>query len=169
MIAVAQDAQGAARVTAAVRGMELGFPVLVDEKGEVARELGFRIVPAGAMVNPEGTVVYRSDDDFDIADPRLRSTLESFLSGRPLAEAHSEYAMKPAAMTLFAEGVQAGAGGDMERALALWRDALSHDPDNFLIRSQIWAAEHPERFWPVVDRDWQERQLMKEGYDGPLP
>jgi hypothetical protein len=31
------------------------------------------------------------------------------------------------------------------------------------------GVEHPERFWPVIDRDWQEAQLVKEGYDKPLP
>jgi hypothetical protein len=65
--------------------------------------------------------------------------------------------------------VAAHADGDAQRALELWRQALALDPANFLIRSQIWALEHPERFWPAVDRDWQELQLLKEGYDGPLP
>jgi hypothetical protein len=55
------------------------------------------------------------------------------------------------------------------RALATWRRALTIDPDNFLIRSQIWATENPERFWPAVDRKWQEEQLLREGYDKPLP
>jgi hypothetical protein len=55
------------------------------------------------------------------------------------------------------------------RALEMWRRALALDPDNFLIRSQIWAAEKPERFWPVVDREWQQAQLLREGYDKPLP
>jgi hypothetical protein len=57
----------------------------------------------------------------------------------------------------------------VEGALATWREALSADPDNFLVRSQIWVAEHPERFYPAVDRAWQELQLVKEGYDKPLP
>lgn len=37
------------------------------------------------------------------------------------------------------------------------------------VRSQIRAVEHPERFYPAVDRDWQQLQLLKEGYDKPLP
>jgi hypothetical protein len=77
-------------------------------------------VPAGAFLDPDGSLVHASDDGFDIADPRVRMNLEAFL-------------------------------------------------DNFLIRSQIWAAEHLERFWPVVDREWQERQLIADGYGKPLP
>jgi tetratricopeptide (TPR) repeat protein len=59
--------------------------------------------------------------------------------------------------------------GRRDEALAAWMEALDLDPDNFIIRSQIWAVEHPERFYPVVDREWQELQLLKEGYDKPLP
>lgn len=168
MIAVAQDAQGAARVAAALVGIELHFPVLVDEQSRVARELGFRIVPAGAMLDADGTVVYASDDDFDIGDPRLRANLETFMSGGRV-EPQPGRLIAGQALDLFAAGVSMHAAGEERRALELWREALDHDPDNFLIRSQIWAAEHPERFWPGVDRDWQQRQLIKEGYDGPLP
>jgi hypothetical protein len=77
--------------------------------------------------------------------------------------------MRPAALQGFADGVAAHQRGDTAEALALWREALAADPENFLIRSQIWALEHPERFWPAVDREWQEQQLMREGYEGPLP
>lgn len=168
MVGIAQDAQGPARVAEALAGIELAFPVLVDERSRVARELGFRIVPAGALIDPDGAVTYASDEDFDIGDPRVRANLERFMSGGRL-EARPEKAISGRALDLFAQGVSAYAAGSEWRALALWREALAHDPDNFLIRSQIWAAEHPDRFWPAVDRDWQQRQLLKEGYDGPLP
>ncbi|MEX0816928.1 MAG: tetratricopeptide repeat protein [Gaiellales bacterium] len=77
--------------------------------------------------------------------------------------------MSPEALELFARGVALYAAGDADEALALWRDALALDPDNFVVRSQIWALEHPDRFYPAVDREWQELQLVKEGYDKPLP
>ena len=73
------------------------------------------------------------------------------------------------ALEIFAEGVGSLAGGDTTAALKTWRRALALDPDNFLIRSQIWSVENPERFWPSVDRAWQEAQLVREGYDKPLP
>lgn len=168
MIAVAQDAQGAARVSPALAEMQIDFPVLVDERSLLARELGFRIVPAGVLLDVAGAVAYASDDDFDIGDPRLRASLESFMAGKT-ATFERQQPMSEHALELFAKGVALHVDGHAEQALTLWREALRRDPGNFLIRSQIWAAEHPERFWPVVDREWQERQLMKEGYDGPLP
>lgn len=65
-------------------------------------------------------------------------------------------------------------------AVAEWRGALRLDPENFLIRKQIWAAEHPEKFHPEIDLAWQQEQLRQEraeevaagicGPDGcPLP
>ena len=31
-----------------------------------------------------------------------------------------------------------------------------------MIRKQIWAVEHPERFYPAIDWDWQKEQLARE-------
>jgi hypothetical protein len=169
MVAVAQDVQGEERVQPIVEEREVSFPVLVDRASVLGRELGFRIVPSGFFVDAEGTVRHRHTDDFDIADPRVRWNLERFLAGEPTEEPAEGERMEPAALERFAEGAGLYASGRAEEALAAWREALALDPDNFLIRSQIWAVEHPERFWPAVDREWQELQLVKEGYDKPLP
>jgi tetratricopeptide (TPR) repeat protein len=54
--------------------------------------------------------------------------------------------------------------GDREQALRWWRRALELDPRNFTVRKQIWREEHPERFYPTIDSDWQKEQLALEGY-----
>lgn len=170
MIAVAQDAQGEKLVGPVVQERSIGFPVLVDRRSRLARILGFRIVPSGVFIDSEGTVRYRHTDDFDIGDPRLRVNLDNFLAGRevePILE--REERMDPRALELFAQGVALYAAGRERSAVSVWRRALELDPDNFVIRSQIWTVEHPEHFYPVVDRTWQALQLLKEGYDKPLP
>ena len=43
-------------------------------------------------------------------------------------------------------------------AVASWRAALKRAPDNYVIRKQVWVVEHPEKFYPVIDWDWQRRQ-----------
>jgi tetratricopeptide (TPR) repeat protein len=53
---------------------------------------------------------------------------------------------------------------DREGALRWWRRALELDPRNFTVRKQIWREEHPERFYPTIDVEWQKEQLSKEGY-----
>lgn len=169
MLAIAQDARGAEVVAPAVAARGVDFPVLLDPGSTIAAAAGFRIVPSGFFVDDDGSVPYLRTADFDVNDPRDRANLDAWLDGRPVEPVDESERMDPRALELFAEGAAAYAAGRTDGALALWREALRLDEDNFLIRSQIWAAERPERFWPVVDRDWQALQLAKEGYDKPLP
>jgi hypothetical protein len=168
MLGVAQDVQGPERVRRVAREHGVGFPVLVDAESRLARDLGFRVVPTGFFVE-HGVVRYAHTDDFDIGDPRVRRNLVDFLEGKPVHDGQSGGATNPEALALFASGVERYSQGDADGAVRSWRRALEIDPANFLIRSQIWAVEHPEHFYPTVDRAWQERQLLKEGYDRPLP
>jgi hypothetical protein len=169
MVAVAQDAQGEERVRPVVEAAGVGYTVLVDRASVLGRELGFGIVPSGFFVDAGGAIRYRHVSDFDADDPRVRWNLARFLDGEPIEPVGDGERMSPAALDRFAAGVELYSRGRPEEAVAVWRDALALDPDNFVIRSQIWAVEHPEYFYPAVDRAWQERQLLAEGYDKPLP
>ena len=169
MLAVAQDVQGEERVRPVAEALGIAFPVLVDRASTLARSLAFRIVPTGFLVDAEGIIRYRHVNDFDVGDPRVRWNLDRFLEGEPTEPHDVDARMSPEALERFAEGVSLYESGDAPGALRVWREALSRDPDNFLIRSQIWVLEHPERFYPLVDRAWQELQLLREGYDKPLP
>lgn len=173
LIGVAQDAQGPGRVLPLVEEYRVRFPVLIDRTSSMSLSFGFQITPAGAFVDAEGSVRYvhsSETEQFDINDPRVRWNLDRFVAGEPLQPIGQQGSgMSPKALELFAEGVSLFSSGLESEGLKRWRQALTLEPDNFLIRSQIWAAEHPERFWPVVDRDWQAAQLLIEGYDKPLP
>lgn len=143
--------------------------MLIDRASTLARALAFGIVPSGFFVDAEGLVRYRHLDDFDVADPRVGWNLERFLVGEPTEPPAQRAPMSPEALELFTRGAGLSSEGHTAEAINLWRAALEVDPGNFLIRSQIWVAEHPEHFYPAVDREWQQLQLLKEGYDGPLP
>jgi hypothetical protein len=169
LLGVAQDVMGAETVRPAAQARGVRFPVLLDRDSLFGRLLGFRIVPSGFFLDPGGVLRYRRNSDFDIADPRDRQNLERFLAGQAIEPFDDEERMVPGALELFAEGVGQFGQGHRDEAVLTWRRALQIDPDNFLIRSQIWTVEHPEHFYPVVDRNWQEQQLLREGYDKPLP
>lgn len=169
MLGVAQDVQGEVAVRPVVEERGVTFPVLLDRESQLGRLLGFHIVPSGFFVDSSGVLRYRHTTDFDLGDARVRQNLQRFLAGEPVEPVDDEERMVPGALELFARGVAMFAGDRRDEALATWREALRVDPENFVIRSQIWAVEHPEHFYPVVDRAWQEQQLLKEGYDGPLP
>ena len=50
--------------------------------------------------------------------------------------------------------------GKKAEAMAEWRKALALDPKNWIIHKQIWAVEHPDKFYDGdVDYGWQKTQL----------
>ena len=172
MIGVAQDAQGAARVRPIVIAAQATFPVLIDHTSAVAALFGFQITPSGVFLDAAANVSYvhgSAVNQFDVADPRVRLNLEVHLAGDSPQPIDDDVLVGSDALEIFAHGAAALASGDAPAALETWRRALVLEPDNFLIRSQIWSVENPDRFWPAVDREWQEAQLLREGYDKPLP
>lgn len=68
------------------------------------------------------------------------------------------------AMIPFAHGLVLLRQGRTNDALAKFTAARDLDPANWRIRKQIWALEHPERFYGVkgIDWDWQKEQLARE-------
>lgn len=53
--------------------------------------------------------------------------------------------------------------GKKSEAIIEWRKALALDPKNWIIHKQIWAVEHPDKFYRGnVDYGWQKRQLETE-------
>ena len=172
MIGVAQDAQGETRVRPVVEAAAIEFPVLIDQASRLAADFGFQVTPAGVFLDATGTVRYVHGSplqQFDVIDPRVQLNLDEFLGGAAPRAIEHEPGFRPEVRSAFATGAKQIAEGDAEAAVKTWREALDLDPDNFLIRSQIWAAENPDRFWPAVDREWQQAQLVREGYDKPLP
>ncbi len=52
--------------------------------------------------------------------------------------------------------------GEREKALAALKRAWALDPDNWLIRKQMWAVEHPDQFYPAINTEWQREEIKKE-------
>lgn len=69
---------------------------------------------------------------------------------------------KATSPALFALGSAELALGRRESGLANLKRALGLDRENFVIRKQIWLFEHPEKFHPTIDWEWQREQLKKE-------
>ena len=52
--------------------------------------------------------------------------------------------------------------GDSDQAVVLLKKAWAIEPQNWIIRKQIWAIEHPEEFYPAINPNWQREQIQKE-------
>lgn len=52
--------------------------------------------------------------------------------------------------------------GERDKALAALQEAWAIEPDNWIIRKQIWAVEHPEQFYPAINTEWQRERIKQE-------
>ena len=65
----------------------------------------------------------------------------------------------PSPIALYRLGVALLKKGKSRQAAASWRRALKMEPDNEIIKHQVWAVENPERFYQgAIDLDWQRQQ-----------
>lgn len=82
---------------------------------------------------------------------RARQEFETVLEKNP--------ASVPALMGLAAVHLDQG---EREKASTTLKRAWAIEPNNWIIRKQIWAVEHPEQFYPAINADWQKEQIKKE-------
>lgn len=145
------------------------YPVLVDSNGLLSARLGFKVVPNGLLVDEDGIVRYADYGGFDVRHPEDVELVERFLAGLdpgPSPDTAEPYDLDARDRELIETKLQLGGAlqelGRLSKAITIWREALRLDPQNYTIRKQIWSAEYPERFHPVIDWDWQAEQLREE-------
>jgi tetratricopeptide (TPR) repeat protein len=162
LLAVALDAVRE-RVIELPEVQGVGFPILIDAENTLGEAYGFTAVPNAFVVGADGRVRY-ARYGFSIERDPDRSELLAALAGEEVHAATSASPPNLEANRIFGEGRKALERGEREEALRLWRRALELDPDNWIVRKQVWAVEHPELFYPKIDTDWQKEQLQREGY-----
>lgn len=162
LLAVALDAVRE-RVIKLPEAQGVGFPILIDAENTLGEAYGFTAVPNAFVIGVDGKVRY-ARYGFSIERDPDRSELMAALAGEEVHAATSASPPNPEANRLFKEGRKALERGDREEAIRLWRRALELNPDNWIVRKQIWAVEHPELFYPEIDIGWQKEQLQREGY-----
>lgn len=145
------------------------FPTVVDEHGEMSALLDFKAVPNGVLVDPDGTVVWEKFGGFSIDKPEDVAVVERFLRGEdpgPSPRSDAPYTLGPTERELVETKLRFGrlldSLGRRDDAIREWQGALRLDPENLVIRKQIWAVRFPEKFHPTIDWDWQREQLKQE-------
>jgi hypothetical protein len=160
------DGEAAVRTWAERAG--LTFPTLLDPGNRLGALFGFKAIPNGILIDPEGVVRYTKFGGFDVANATdIASVEQAVLAAPPTtgSEAHGGASITAGAVeaaALLKEGAALLANGNRAAGMAAWRDALRLDPENLVIRKQLWRADHPERFGEVIDSAWQREQLTQE-------
>jgi len=170
IVAVAVDVQGADRAKPWAEKAGAKFTTLVDQEAKLGAMFGLNYVPFSILIDEQGKIV-RAPQHVSVAKDTHRATIAEWI------EKGDEHLQKPAsslprdapafadveAELRFARAALLLRRGQTANATAELKRALARDPDNWLIRKQIWALEHPDRFYDgPVDFGWQRAQLQKE-------
>lgn len=162
---MAMDAEGPDLARRYARAAGATYPVLVDAEGLLATRYGFRAIPNGWIIDPQGVIRFRQIGRFDIRTRETAEAIARVLNGdwRSPGGASSAGGPREEAGAAFQEGVRLLHQGRTKAALDAWFRAAEVDPENLLVRKQIWHVLYPTRFEPEVDFVWQRAQLEREG------
>ncbi|MCH8205834.1 MAG: redoxin domain-containing protein [Chloroflexi bacterium] len=167
VLSVAMDAQGPDKARPYVEKAGTEFTTVVDEANLLGDLYGFKAIPNGYLIDEQGVVRYKKLGGFDIRRDETAEVVERWVSGPSLDESLAEAeeslgAEHSEANTLFRRGLDLYRDGKVEEALARWREGFELEPDNLIIRKQVWAVENPEKFYDGdVDYGWQREQMEK--------
>lgn len=163
---MALDAQGRDRVLPYVEESGATFTTALDEENLLGELYGFKAIPNGLLIDEEGILGDKVLSAFDVGLKETVELMERWLeSSQPVRRGafkweEEELPGSPAALEHFRRGVALKQEGRAEEAVAEWKKGVQLEPDNYLLRKQVWAAEHPEKFYDGdVDFDWQDEQL----------
>ncbi len=163
ILSVAVDLQGPEKARPFHDAANAQFTTVVDETNALAAQFGFKAVPNGLLVDEEGRLVYKHFGGFDIRKPETALLVRAFLDGELTAEPPEGRGAGVAveSMSHFRRGLERMREGDVEGAGEIWREGIAVEPDNWLLRKQLWALENPERFYgdDGIDFAWQKEQI----------
>ena len=80
ILGISIDGQGERAVAPFMTKHAYTFPSLVDQRMEVARKFGMRLVPTTYVLNREGMIVGAGYGPLDVAGPEFGQFLEALLS-----------------------------------------------------------------------------------------
>ena len=172
MVVIAQDAQGAGVARPWVEKAGGTYRALLDQHNVIGRACGLKYVPVGILVDEEGRLV-RAVGGVNIDQEDFRRQLSAWVETGAIPPAWIESDSQAGAPALTPDEAEADARFQLaivllERdqraeALAELRRAVRLDPQNWVIRKQMWAIEKPEAFYAgEVDYGWQKEQMKRE-------
>lgn len=165
IIGIASDALGPERPMEYVKQAGVNFLNLIDHENLLGSLMGYKVIPCGVLIDEKGQIQHIELAGFDIREESTRVLLESWFAGAELhITARFTRSLKGnKAIELFKDGLDLYRRNNQKGAVAAWKKAVRFDPDNFVIRKQLWALEYPDKFYAgKIDFEWQ-RELIEKG------
>ena len=158
LLSVAVDLQGPDKPRPYVEAAKAEFNTVVDQENVLGGIFGYRAIPNGLFIDADGTLLFRRLSGFDVKKPEVAAEVLKFASG--VDSAGGESSATAVFGDFFARGLTMYQAGDTDGASTVWREGIAVEPDHWNMRKQLWAIEHPERFYDgAVDYGWQKEQV----------
>ena len=159
ILSIAVDLQGPEKSRPYHEEAGAEFTTVVDEENALARVFGYRAIPNGILIDEEGKIQFQQYGGFDIKKDETRDLVTAFISSGQVS-GESPVAVGGPASDHFERGLGLYQNGDTDGALAVWREGIALDPENWNMRKQLWAIENPDKFYAgKVDYSWQREQV----------
>ena len=162
---MALDVQGPSKVRPYVDKAGATFTTVVDEENLLGRLYGFKAIPNGFIIDPEGIVRYKALGSFDIRQTETAEIVRRWADEPGLIKTSGPTDRGPGpehthSNECLLQGLVEYRAGNLDAAVSHWRRGIALDPDNYILRKQIWAVENPDKFYAGdVDYDWQAEQM----------
>lgn len=147
------------------------FTTVIDSDNRLANHFGFKIVPNGLFIDKNG-VIRLIKQGFRVNDEQHnQAVIDLIVGNKDKVELEDQYFTSninvsdmdsKLASKKYKLGMEYAKNGEKDSLLEELEEALQLDPNNFLIRKQLWYIRFPEKFSPTIDTDWQQEQLKKE-------
>ena len=164
ILSIAIDFQGKSKVIPYIEKLDLKFPTLIDEKNITGQLYNFKAVPNGIMIDEYGNIAYKKIGGFDIRDKEIKVELINWFTKSYSIEPiqNKMIDIKEEAVNLFEKGMTHYESNNIKLAIKYWKKSVEIDPDNYIIRKQIWAIENPEKFYSgKIDYNWQKNNIKQ--------
>ena len=169
---IAQDAQGAEVARPWVEKAQGTYQALLDQHNAVGKAYNLKFVPVGILLDEDGRLARAVGSvNIDKDDFQAELTEWATTGGIPQAWVAADKQVAPREMTIdereadarFQLAIVLLERGKKDAAIAELKRAFTLDPQNWVIRKQLWAIETPEAFYSGnVDYGWQKEQMERE-------
>lgn len=180
ILSIAVDALGAEAIRPWLDKAGATFITLLDRESVLGARHGFKVIPNGLLLDEQGVLRYARIGGFRVEDDQTLQLVKAFIADPlSLEAANAPQAQTSSATTgewqaHFSRGVALLEQQQHAEAAAAFREALLLDPENWLVRKQLWRALHPDKFGEQIDLNWQSEQRQREAALGfadanPIP
>ncbi len=171
---MAVDVQGAAKARPWLRKAKASYVALIDTDNKMSSHFNVNYIPLTILFDESGNMSC-GPRYFNGNDPAAYEEVGNWVRhGEPALTKQSDSPGRettgfesPEAELRFHLAAQLMRLDRKDQALLQLKQALDNSPNNLLILKQIWAIEHPDRFYEGdVDFAWQREQFKQRAQQG---